>query len=960
MKMQQVSRDVFADKYAVAGETRIKDTFDRVAKALAANEAEPEHWEPVFRKAFDEGLLLAGRIMAGAGTGSEVTLINCFVQPVGDSMDEIMQAVGEAAETMRRGGGVGYDFSRIRPKGAKVKRTGSIASGPLSYMRVFDAMCDTISSKGSRRGAQMGVLRCDHPDIEAFIEAKAAPWEEKELTRFNISVGVTDAFMEAVKQDADWALVHKAEPDDESKANGAVQDGKRWVYRTVRARDLWEKIMRSTYDHADPGVLFIDRMNAENNLAYCERIEATNPCGEQPLPDYGCCCLGPINLAKLVRNPFTATARFDYEKLAELSRIGVRMLDNVLDITYWPLEEQWNEAMAKRRIGLGFTGLGDALIMLGLAYESQEARRMAATIAQTMRDTAYEASVELAREKGAFPRFEAEAYLQSGFARRLPKGIREAIATHGIRNSHLLSIAPTGTVSLAFGDNCSSGIEPVFEWIVARNVKQPDGSWKSYQAKDHAFRLYQQHLGAQDEPVEEVIAGLPAHWVRARDMEAEAHLEMVAAVAPYIDTSISKTINVASDYPYEDFKDIYRSAFEKGLKGVTTFRENPNVQSVLRSQEDDAKDQAQAAVQPEDLEQSDPDRRLRLKEVPTVALASLRWQKRPDLPAGNPAWCYMVDHPHGYQFAVFVGHIENGTDYPFEVWVNGAEQPRALGALAKSLSMDMRCNDRTFLKAKLDSLCKASADDGFDLTLPTPTVDRQQVPSLVAGFATLVNYRCEQLGTFDLEGPTPVMDAVLFRKEPKTGTEGTMSWTVDVHNEAMGDDFVLGLKELTLPNGQRRPYSLWLAGEYPRVLDGLCKLLSWDMRVADPAWIGAKLRQLLDYAEVRGDFWAKVPGEQRSRVFPSTVAYLARLVIHRFAMLGILDEEGYPMEATGVLTIDGQAANDAADIVPLKATGAVENGQMAGARCPECGNYAVIRRDGCSYCTACGTTGDCG
>lgn len=656
-----------------------------------------------------------------------------------------------------------------------------------------------------------------------------------------------------------------------------------------------------------------------------------------------------------MNDPFTDNASFDFEKLAYLSRIGVRMLDNVLDVTYWPLEQQRQEAMAKRRIGLGFTGLGDVLLMLQLRYDTTDARKFAAEVARTMRDHAYRSSIELAKEKGAFPLLDAEKYLASGFASRLPDGIRAAIRKHGIRNSHLLSIAPTGTVSLAFGDNCSSGIEPVFDWVAERSVKQPDGSWKRYPAIDHAFRRYREHMGLTEEPIESVIEKLPSHFVRAEDLDAEDHLAMVEAVAPYIDTSISKTTNVAPDYPFERFKEVYRSAFDRNLKGVTTFRPSEKVESVLHTRSEQSADPTGApdTTRPEDIDDSDPDRRVQLASVPTVALASLRWTKRPQLPQGNPAWCYTVDHPHGHRFAVFVGHIENGEKYPFEVWVNGAEQPRALGALAKSLSMDMRCNDRAFLKAKLESLCQASADDGFNLVLPKPVVEQQWVPSLVAGFATLVQYRCEELGTFDQEGPAPVMDALLFRKEPKTGTEGTMSWTVDVRNESMGDDFVLGLKELTLPNGRRRPYSLWLAGEYPRVLDGLCKLLSWDMRVADPAWIGAKLRQLLDYAEVRGDFWAKVPGERRSRMYPSTVAYLARLVIHRFAMLGILDEEGYPMEPVGAVTFDEQAP-------ALKAVGAVENRHLAGARCAECGIYAVIRRDGCDFCTACGATGSCG
>ncbi|CAL1240432.1 adenosylcobalamin-dependent ribonucleoside-diphosphate reductase [Candidatus Methylocalor cossyra] len=939
MSVQPISLAVLREKYAKGGESAAADIFRRVAKALASVEKDPFFWEGQFLEVLEGGFIPAGRIMSAAGTDISATLINCFVQPVGDSVSEpdadgkpgIYVALREAAETMRRGGGVGYDFSRIRPKGAKVKGTASSASGPVSYMRVFDRSCETVESAGARRGAQMGVLRCDHPDIEDFIRAKDQPGE---LSNFNISVAVTDAFVRAVEQDAPWELVHRAEPGAAQIASGARrrEDGL-WVYRTVRARDLWELIMRSTYDHAEPGVLFLDRANADNNLGYCEVFEATNPCAEEWLPDYGCCCLGSIDLTRFVVRPFSAEVRFEFDRFAGLVGKAVRMLDNVLDLTYWPLEAQRAEAMAKRRIGLGFTGLGDALVMLGLKYDTQAARDFAAEVARRMRDAAYSASVDLAREKEPFPLFEAEKFLASGFAARLPEDLRRSIRECGLRNSHLLAIAPTGTISLAFADNVSNGIEPPYAWTYTRRKREADGSVREYQVEDHAYRLYRERGGD--------VANLPPHWVTALEISALDHMRMLEAVQPFIDTGISKTVNVPADYPFEAFKDLYLEAWRCGLKGLATYRPNPVTGAVL---------EAPAPAAAPGFDQSDPDRRLRLERVPEPTLASLRWRRRPRPSAGNPAWCYMVDHPWG-SFAVFVGHLSDGT--PFEVWVNGAEQPRGLGALAKSLSMDMRSNDRGWLKTKLESLMRASGDDGFDLPFP-PDGEPVRVPSLVAGFARLVHYRCAELGAFSAIGKTPVLDALMSPKEPKTGPDGTLSWTVDVFNPATQDDFVMGLKELVLPNGQRRPYSVWLSGEYPRVLDGLCKSLSYDMRVVDPAWIGAKLRQLLDFPEPRGDFLAWVPGEGRKINYPSTVAYLARLMIHRYALLGILDEEGYPMEDMGIVTYEAD------NVVPLRARSAGAMEVRPGRRCGECGNYAVVLRDGCEFCTACGALGGCG
>ncbi|WP_342052897.1 MULTISPECIES: adenosylcobalamin-dependent ribonucleoside-diphosphate reductase [unclassified Cupriavidus] len=576
---QDISTEVLLEKYAKGEETTIADVRDRVARALAEAEApgQREAWAARFRWALDSGFVPAGRINSAAGTGIQATLINCFVQPVGDAVSEphagkpsIYTAVAQAAETMRRGGGVGYDFSAIRPSGAFVRATHSRASGPVSFMKVFDASCATVESAGARRGAQMGVLRCDHPDIEQFIHAK----DRGDLTNFNLSIGVTDAFMQAVEAGEDVELVHDAEPARELIDAGAYRrdDGK-WVYRRVPARQLWDQVMHATYDHAEPGILFLSHINADNNLYYCETIEATNPCAEQPLPSYGCCCLGSIDLTQFVREPFTPRSGFDFAAFAEVVRVSTRMLDNVLDITYWPLAEQEAEARAKRRIGLGFLGLGSALVMLGLRYDSEAARDVAARIAETLRDQAYLASAELSAEKGAFPLFDAQKYLAGGFVSRLSAPVREAIDTYGMRNSHLLSIAPTGTITLAFADNASNGIEPAFSWTYNRRKRRPDDTYEVFEVADHAWRLYR-HLGHD-------MDKLPESFVTALQMSALDHMRMLEAVQPFIDTSISKTVNVPEDYPYEAFRNLYLEAWRAGLKGLATYRPNSVLGAVL-------------------------------------------------------------------------------------------------------------------------------------------------------------------------------------------------------------------------------------------------------------------------------------------------------------------------------------------------------------------------------------------
>jgi ribonucleoside-diphosphate reductase alpha chain len=531
----------------------VEDTWRRIARALAVVEKDADRWENEFNGALEDFKFLpAGRITAGAGTARKVTLFNCFVMgTIPDSMGGIFDMLKEAALTMQQGGGIGYDFSTIRPKGALVTGVAADASGPLSFMDVWDSMCRTIMSAGSRRGAMMATMRCDHPDIEDFITAKS---DAARLRMFNVSVLVTDPFMEAVKANGSWNLVF---------------DGK--VYQTVKARDLWNKIMRSTYDYAEPGVIFIDRINKANNLGYCETIAATNPCGEQPLPPYGACLLGSINLARLVKDPFEADADLDVDGLRKLVATAVRMMDNVVDASEFPLPQQAQEAQAKRRIGLGVTGLADALLMTGLRYGSDEAARQTDRWLHAIARAAYLASVELAKEKGAFPLFDADPFLASDAMMQMDEDVRDQIRTHGIRNALLTSIAPTGTISLYAG-NVSSGIEPVFAYAYTRKVLQKDGTRTEEEVVDYAVQMWRDKYGDAD---------LPDYFVNAQTLAPLDHVKMQAAAQKWIDSSISKTINCPEDISFDDFQDVYMQAYETGCKGCTTYRPNDVTGSVL-------------------------------------------------------------------------------------------------------------------------------------------------------------------------------------------------------------------------------------------------------------------------------------------------------------------------------------------------------------------------------------------
>ena len=548
---QPFSEELHAAKYRGERET-FKESQTRIAGALADNR---EHFQ-VFRDiCLDMRFMAAGRVQTAMGSTKNVTPYNCYVSgTIEDSFVDgpgnIMMRATEAAATMRMGGGIGYDFSSLRPRGATIKKLQSQSSGPISFMEIFDAICRCVASSGHRRGAQMGVLRVDHPDIEEFIHAKQ---NDTRFQGFNISIGVTDEFMNAVQMGIPFDLKFEGE-----------------VYKTIDARALWDNIMHSTWDWAEPGVLFVDRINKMNNLHYCETIAATNPCGEQPLPPYGACLLGSFNLVKYVKEQ-NGKRYFDFNQFRADIPPVVRAMDNIIDRAIYPLPAQEKEATDKRRMGLGYTGLANAIEACGHAYGSPAFIEMQEVIACTLRDTAYEASALLAYEKGAFPLFDAEKYLSSGNMMQMDDDVREAIRTHGIRNALLTSVAPTGTISLYAG-NVSSGIEPVFAYAYTRKVLQKDGTRTEEEVVDYAVKMWRDLHGD---------AELPDYFVNAQTLPAMDHVRMQAAAQKWVDSSISKTINVPEDIDFQSFKDVYMEAWDSGCKGCTTYRPNDVTGSVL-------------------------------------------------------------------------------------------------------------------------------------------------------------------------------------------------------------------------------------------------------------------------------------------------------------------------------------------------------------------------------------------
>ena len=683
----------------------VEDSWRRIARSLASVEKDADQWEERFYHALEDFKFLpAGRITAGAGTERRVTLFNCFVMgTIPDSMGGIFDMLKEAALTMQQGGGIGYDFSTIRPKGADVLGVAADASGPLSFMDVWDAMCRTIMSAGSRRGAMMATMRCDHPDILDFITAKS---DAARLRMFNVSVLVTDKFMEAVKADGPWELTF---------------GGK--VYHTLNARDLWNKIMQSTYDYAEPGVIFIDRINEANNLGYCETIAATNPCGEQPLPPYGACLLGSINMARLVKKPFEADADLDPEALTELVATAVRMMDNVVDASKFPLPAQEQEAQAKRRIGLGVTGLADALLMTGLRYGSDEAAAKTEEWLKAIARASYLASVELAKEKGAFPLFDAEPYLSSGNMMQMDDEIRDAIRTHGIRNALLTSIAPTGTISLYAG-NVSSGIEPVFAYAYTRKVLQKDGSRTEEEVVDYAVQMWRDKFGDK---------ALPDFFVNAQTLSPADHVKMQAAAQKWIDSSISKTINCPEDISFEEFKDVYMQAYETGCKGCTTYRPNDVTGSVLSVSE----------------EKSSPEVVAKDDDEPMQPHGDVIYMSEPlDRPQSLEGSTYKLKWPDS-EHAIYLtvnDIIVGGRRRPFEVFINSKNMEHYAWTLALTRMISAvfrRGGDVSFVVEELKAV--------FD-PRGGAWVQGKYIPSILAAIGGVIERHLISIGFLEGEG----------------------------------------------------------------------------------------------------------------------------------------------------------------------------------------------------------------
>jgi ribonucleoside-diphosphate reductase alpha chain len=699
--------EIWASKYRFTsgapdgpGDASVEETWSRVASALAEAEA-PEsraHWSERFLRALEDFRFLpAGRILAGAGTGRSVTLFNCFVMgTIPDDLGGIFDHLREAALTMQQGGGVGMDFSTLRPNGAPVHGVGADASGPLSFMDVWDAMCKTIMSAGQRRGAMMGCLRIDHPDIEAFIDAKREP---SRLRNFNLSVLVPDAFMAALDADQDWPLLFAGR-----------------VYRTVGARALWDRLMRATYDYAEPGVIFIDRVNALNNLAHCETVSASNPCGEQMLPPYGACLLGSINLARLVRAPFERDAALDEDELGDLTRTAVRMLDNVVDVSRFALPAQAVEAKAKRRLGLGVTGLADALIFCGARYGEEAAVTLTTHWLSIIKREAYRASAALAQEKGAFTLYDP-VMLDHANLRSLDEDTRAAIRAHGLRNGCLTSIAPTGTTSLLAG-NVSSGIEPVFAFAYSRKVLQPDGSRREEPVEDYALSVWR---SLHDD------APPPEHaFVTAQTLRPIHHLRMQAAAQGEVDSSISKTINCPEDIAFEDFAEVYREGYRLGCKGLTTYRPNAVTGSVLAVA-------ASPATEPSAIAAA----------TPAPALFP-----RPEVLEGAT---YKIKWPESaHAVYVTINDVEiDGQRRPFEIFVNSKNMEHyawTLGLTRMISAVFRRGGDVSFVAEELKAVFDPRGG-GW--------INGRYVPSLLAAIGGVIERHLAGSGHSDAEAPIP-------------------------------------------------------------------------------------------------------------------------------------------------------------------------------------------------------------
>ncbi len=757
-----IARQIWDQKYRLKApdgtplDTNIDATWWRVARAVAATEKGGKRKQAEWAGRFHEMLsdftfLPAGRIIAGAGTGRRVTLFNCFVMGrIEDDLGSIFENVREAALTMQQGGGIGHDFSTLRPQGAPVRSTGSDASGPVSFMDVWDAMCRTIMSSGARRGAMMGTMRCDHPDIERFIDVKAS---DERLRNFNLSVLVTDAFVEAVRKDAPWNLVFGGR-----------------VWRTLPARSLWDRMMRATYDYAEPGVIFIDRINARNNLAYCEEIHATNPCGEQPLPPHGACLLGSINLARLVERPFTGDARIDIARLEALTRVAVRFLDNCIDVSSYPLPAQKQEARNKRRIGLGVTGLADALTLVGQHYGSTEARRSAEAWMAAIERAAYLASADLAAEKGAFPLYDRDKILARPNLVTLPRDLRAEIAKKGLRNGCLTSIAPTGTISLLAG-NVSSGVEPVFDLEYTRRVRQPDGGIREEKVADFAFALHRATAGIGATP----DAALPPAFVTADELTPRAHLQMQAALQRHVDSSISKTINCPADLPFEDFKSVYLEAYDLGLKGCTTFRPNAVTGSILAHAP--AQPSAAASIVDAAPRQISPEQPQ--VPVPTIfggASPSVVYMSKPlERDPALAGYTYKLKWP-GSDHAIYVtiNDIErDGRRRPFEIFINtkNLEHYAWTVALTRMISaVFRRGGDVSFVVEELKAVFDPQGGHW---------IEGRYVPSLLAAIGEVIERHMRRTGFLQHEvgaaASDPALDVPLRNEDAAVALPDTAS-----------------------------------------------------------------------------------------------------------------------------------------------------------------------------------------